>query len=100
MAGDVVLRATDVVKEYPSPRRGRPFAPCGACPSPWRQASTLGIVGESGCGKSTLGRLLVGLEAPTSGRIELMGEPRTAHPAPKRATVVPRPTRPPVRTRA
>jgi len=29
----------------------------------------LGIIGESGCGKSTLGRLLVNLEAPTSGDI-------------------------------
>ena len=34
---------------------------------------TMGVVGESGCGKSTLGRLLVGLEHPTSGQIRLRG---------------------------
>ena len=31
------------------------------------QGETLAIVGESGCGKSTTGRLLMGLEPPTSG---------------------------------
>lgn len=34
-----------------------------------RQGETLGLVGESGSGKSTVGRLLVGLEKPTSGTI-------------------------------
>ena len=33
------------------------------------QGETIAIVGESGCGKSTIGRLLLGLELPTSGRI-------------------------------
>jgi oligopeptide/dipeptide ABC transporter ATP-binding protein len=33
------------------------------------RGSTLGLVGESGSGKSTLGRILVGLQQPTQGRI-------------------------------
>ena len=38
-------------------------------------AEFVGIVGESGSGKSTFGRLLMGLEEPSAGRILLNGEP-------------------------
>jgi oligopeptide/dipeptide ABC transporter ATP-binding protein len=38
------------------------------------QGETLGLVGESGSGKSTTGRILVGLEAATSGSIRLFGQ--------------------------
>jgi peptide/nickel transport system ATP-binding protein/oligopeptide transport system ATP-binding protein len=38
-----------------------------------QRSETLGLVGESGCGKSTLGRVILGLEEPTSGQIVFDG---------------------------
>ena len=37
------------------------------------KGETVGLVGESGCGKSTVARLIVGLYAPSEGRIEFSG---------------------------
>lgn len=38
------------------------------------RGETLGIVGESGSGKSTTGRLVLGLEPPTSGQVSFDGK--------------------------
>ncbi len=38
------------------------------------RGETLGLVGESGCGKSTLGRVILGLEPPTHGKIIFDGK--------------------------
>ncbi len=45
--------------------------------------ASIGIVGESGSGKTTIARMLVGLEAPTGGKIVLEGE--ELRPRPTRA---------------
>ncbi|MEM0021538.1 MAG: ABC transporter ATP-binding protein [Fervidicoccaceae archaeon] len=38
------------------------------------KGEVLGLLGESGSGKTTLGKILVGIERPSSGKAELFGE--------------------------
>ena len=71
--GPPVLRVSGLGKVYRG-GWGRPatvaLAPIDLTVAP---GEIVGVVGESGSGKSTLARLLVGLERPTSGRMELDG---------------------------
>jgi len=43
------------------------------------RGGSIGIVGESGAGKSTVARMLVGLESPSAGSIELAGRQITGN---------------------
>jgi len=71
--GEVMLRATDLFKQYAGRRGTPPVRAVRGVSLELEAGRTLGVVGESGCGKSTLARLLVGLEAPTAGTIEIEG---------------------------
>ncbi|MFC6019536.1 ABC transporter ATP-binding protein [Plantactinospora solaniradicis] len=82
-AKDVVLETSSLVKHFPI-TRGIVFqTQIGAVRAvdgvdlKLRRGETLGVVGESGCGKSTLAKLLVGLEKPTSGSINVRGQDMT-----------------------
>jgi peptide/nickel transport system ATP-binding protein len=75
VAGEVVLSARDLVKDFPVTKGAvlqRKIGTVSAVADvsfDIRKGETLGLVGESGCGKTTIGRMLVGLEKPTSGVI-------------------------------
>ena len=73
-----ILAARDLTKVYPVRGSGQALAAVAGVSLSLGRGETLGIVGESGCGKSTLARLLVRLEQPTSGRLELDGSDITA----------------------
>jgi peptide/nickel transport system ATP-binding protein len=75
-AGTPLLRATDIVKQFPIGGAGRSKGVVEAVSGvsfEIRRGETLGIVGESGCGKSTLARCLTRLTSITSGRVEFDG---------------------------
>ena len=69
-----LLRVEDLVKEFPI-KAGLIRHKVGADPRRVQrqfsinEGETFGLVGESGCGKTTIGRMVVGLESPTGGKI-------------------------------
>jgi oligopeptide/dipeptide ABC transporter ATP-binding protein len=78
--GAPLLEIRDLVKEFPitsgailQRKIGSVKAVSGVSFTV-NHGETFGLVGESGCGKTTIGRLVVALEQPNSGVINLRGE--------------------------
>jgi peptide/nickel transport system ATP-binding protein len=72
--GEVVLSAENLVKDFPVTkgllqRRVGLVSAVANVSFDIRRGETFGLVGESGCGKTTTGRLIVGLEKATAGKI-------------------------------
>jgi peptide/nickel transport system ATP-binding protein len=68
-----ILTATDVEVTYAG--GGSPVRAVAGVDLAVEAGEVLGLVGESGCGKSSLARALVGLLAPSAGRVTFDGEP-------------------------
>ena len=81
-----LLQVADLVRHYALPRQKllapvqqvRALNGVSLCITAGR---SLGIVGESGSGKSTLARLVMALDTPTSGSVQLLGRDLHALPA-------------------
>jgi oligopeptide/dipeptide ABC transporter ATP-binding protein len=72
MSGAPIVVVHELVKTFAA--RGASLRAVDGVSFDVGQGETLGLVGESGSGKSTTGRILVGLEAATSGSIKLFGQ--------------------------
>jgi peptide/nickel transport system ATP-binding protein len=81
-----LLKVDRLVREYALPREtlwqaARSIPALQGVSFQMEAGRSLGIVGESGSGKSTLARLVMALDHPTSGSVQLLGQDLHALPA-------------------
>jgi len=81
-SGKTVLQARGVGRTYTSSSWGKTqsFQALKEVSLDLDEGEILGVVGESGCGKSTLARILIGLDRPDTGSVEIAGEAATSLP--------------------
>ena len=76
---DVVLEARDVTHTFMISagfmKAKRPLHAVNGVDLQIQSGEVMALVGESGCGKTTLAKMLLGLLKPSSGAIELSGQP-------------------------
>jgi oligopeptide/dipeptide ABC transporter ATP-binding protein len=72
-AGEVLLEADGLVKEYRPRGAAHPLRAVAGVSFAVHAGETLALVGESGCGKSTTARMVTKLLAPTSGQLRYQG---------------------------
>ncbi|EPH43676.1 putative oligopeptide transport ATP-binding protein YkfD [Streptomyces aurantiacus JA 4570] len=70
-----LLTASDLHITFPGRRGADPARAVDGVDLDIRRGEIVALVGESGCGKTTLARSLLGLVAPTSGRVSFDGKP-------------------------
>ena len=86
-ASAILLRASGLKRSYTRPRTSlwratEPLQALRGVSFELQAGQSLGVVGESGSGKSTLARLVMALDTPSEGSVELLG--RNLHQLPEK----------------